>query len=143
MEWKKGFCAGIGMLGGLVSAALGGWDQSLAALVALMAVDYATGLLVAGVFHASPKSRGGGLESGAGWKGLARKAVTVMLVAVGHVADLLLGSSYVRDAVVIGFAANEAISIVENAGLMGLPIPEVVIRAVDVLRSGESGKEPE
>jgi phage-related holin len=56
----------------MVASLFGGWNSAIAALLICMAVDYATGLIVAGVFHASPKSPGGGLESQVGWKGLAR-----------------------------------------------------------------------
>ena len=99
-----------------------------------MAVDYVTGLIVAGVFHASPKSRTGALESRAGWKGLIRKGETLLIVLVACRLDAVMATSFVRDAVVIGFICNEAISIVENAGLMGLPIPAALTKAVDILK---------
>ena len=93
-----------------------------------------TGLVVAGVFHASPKSRTGALESRAGWKGLIRKGETLLIVLVACRLDAVMATSFVRDAVVIGFICNETISIVENAGLMGLPIPAVLTKAVDILK---------
>lgn len=118
---------------------VGGFDVPLVVLVVFMVVDYATGLVVAALFHASPKSENGGLESLAGWKGLARKCMTLLLVAVGNLVDLLLGAEIVRSALIIGFCANEALSILENAGLMGLPIPEVLTKSIDQLMS--KGKE--
>ena len=99
-----------------------------------MAVDYVTGLIVAGVFHASPKSQTGALESRAGWKGLIRKGETLLIVLVACRLDVVMATSFVRDAVVIGFICNETISIVENAGLMGLPIPAALTKAVDILK---------
>lgn len=93
-----------------------------------------TGLIVAGVFHASPKSRTGALESRAGWKGLIRKGETLLIVLVACRLDAVMATSFVRDAVVIGFICNETISIVENAGLMGLPIPAALTKAVDILK---------
>ena len=99
-----------------------------------MAIDYITGLIVAGVFHASNKSPNGSLESRAGWKGLCRKGVTLLVVLVATRLDMAIGTHYIRDAVVIAFVANEALSIIENAGLMGIPIPEVIIRMIDVLK---------
>lgn len=99
-----------------------------------MAVDYITGLIVAGVFHASPKTKTGTLESRAGWKGLCRKGMSLLIVLVACRLDAVMGSSFVRDAVVIGFIANETLSIIENAGLMGVPIPKVLARAVDILK---------
>ncbi len=99
-----------------------------------MAVDYITGLIVAGVFKKSEKTETGGLESRAGWKGLCRKGVTLIVVLVAARLDLVIGSTVIKDGVVIAFIANETISIVENAGLMGIPIPGVIMRAIDVLK---------
>ena len=94
----------------------------------------AADIQVAGVFHASPKSRTGALESRAGWKGLIRKGETLLIVLVACRLDAVMATSFVRDAVVIGFICNETISIVENAGLMGLPIPAALTKAVDILK---------
>lgn len=139
---KNTICTAAGVIGGAIASLCGGWDSALGALLVCMAIDYATGLIVAGVFHASPKSPGGGLESHAGWKGLARKCVTLLMVVMAHEMDILLGICYIRDAVVIGFCANEVISIIENAGLMGLPIPEVLRDAIDQLkRKGGPGND--
>ena len=90
-------------------------------------------LIVAGVFHNSNKTETGTLESKAGWKGLCRKCMTLLFVLIAYRLDLALGVAYIRDAVIIGFMANELISIVENAGLMGLPLPAVITKAIDVL----------
>lgn len=121
---KDTFCMAVGALGAAIASLYGGWDAALQTLILFMAVDYVTGLIVAGVFHASPKSRTGALESRAGWKGLIRKGETLLIVLV----------ACRRDAVVIGFICNETISIVENAGLMGLPIPAALTKAVDILK---------
>ncbi len=131
---KGKMCAVAGILGGALAALFGGWSLGVAALLVFMVIDYGSGLLVAGVFHASPKSAGGGLDSRVGWKGLTRKIMTLMLVAAAHWADVLLGSTYIRDAAVIGFAANELISILENAALMGLDLPAILSNALDQLR---------
>ena len=131
---KDYICAGIGAVGGAIASLYGGWDAALQTLIIFMAIDYITGLIVAGVFHTSPKSQTGALESRAGWKGLCRKGETLLIVLVACRLDAVIGSSFVRDAVVIGFIANETISIIENAGLMGLPIPAALTKAVDVLK---------
>lgn len=123
----------VGAVGGAIAAAFGGWDEALTTLLICMAIDYITGLVVAGVFHNSPKTATGALESNAGFKGLFRKAMTLVFVLVGHRLDLALGVNYVRDAVCVAFIANELISVVENAGLMGLPIPSIVTDAIDIL----------
>ena len=137
--YDHGKCTIIGIVGGAIATAFGGWDTALAALVTFMAIDYITGLMVAGIFHTSPKTESGALESLAGWKGLCRKGVTLLVVLVACQLDKVMGSSFIRDAAIIGFMANEAISIIENAGLMGVPIPETITQAVDVLR--KKGKE--
>ena len=131
---KNELCTIIGIVGGAVASYFGGWDAALQTLVILMAVDYITGLIVAGVFHTSPKTKTGALESRAGWKGLCRKGTTLLVVLVACRLDAIIGSSFVRDATVIAFSCNEAISIVENAGLMGIPIPAAVSKAIDVLK---------
>ena len=108
-----------------------------------MGIDYLTGLIVAGVFHNSIKTESGSLESRAGWKGLCRKGVSLLIVLVACRLDVTMGSNFIRDAVVIAFIANETISIVENAGLMGVPIPAVIVKAIEVLTKraeSEDGK---
>ena len=132
-KMKEAICTGIGAVGGAIAAALGGWDAALATLLIFMAVDYISGLIVAGVFHNSKKTESGTLESRAGWKGLCRKAVTLLFVLIAYRLDLVIGVNYIRDAVIIGFIANELISIVENAGLMGVPLPTVIQNAIDIL----------
>ena len=131
---KNLFYTIIGVLGSPLTSLFGGWDDAIVTLLIFMAVDYITGLIVAGVFHASNKSPNGSLESRAGWKGLCRKGVTLLVVLVATRLDMAIGTHYIRDAVVIAFVANEALSIIENAGLMGIPIPEVIIRMIDVLK---------
>lgn len=135
---KTTICAVIGAVLGAVTSAIGGWSAGLTTLCIFMAADYLSGLIVAGVFHRSNKTPGGGLESRAGWKGLVRKGMTLLIVLVACRLDLMLSTTYVRDGAVIAFCVNEALSIVENAGLMGVPIPAVVARAIEVLqKSGE------
>ena len=131
---KSVLCTVIGCVGSLVASAFGGWDAGMITLVLFMAVDYVTGLMVAGVFHASEKTESGGLESRAGWKGLCRKGVTLLIVLIAHRIDIVAGTSVVRDAVVIAYIVNETISITENAGLMGVPVPDRLMAAIDVLQ---------
>lgn len=140
---KEGICTGIGAVGGIIAAAFGGWDEALVTLIIFMVIDYLSGLLVAGVFHNSKKTESGTLESRAGWKGLCRKCVTLLFVLIAYRLDLAIGVNYIRDAVIIGFMANELISIVENAGLMGIPLPAVIQNAIDVLTKKSTTKEGE
>ena len=127
---KNGVCGMIGLVGSLIASQFGGWDAALSTLVLFMAVDY----VVAGVFHASPKSKNGALESRAGWKGLCRKGVTLLIVLVACHLDTVMESNFIRDAVVIAFIANETLSIIENAGLMGIPIPKALTGAIEILK---------
>ena len=131
---KSWFTALIGVIGSFITSLFGGWDAALVTLIIFMGIDYVTGLIVAGVFHNSEKTENGALESRAGWKGLCRKGVTLLVVLVACRLDLVIGSNFIRDAVVIAFVANETISIVENAGLMGVPIPGAVVRAIEILK---------
>ena len=130
---REGICTAVGIVGGFICSLFGGWDTALATLLMFMAIDYASGLIVAGVFHKSNKSDTGALESRAGWKGLCRKCMSLLFVLIAHRLDLALNINYIRDAVILGFMTNELISIVENAGLMGVPLPSVITKAIDVL----------
>ena len=131
---KDGICTAIGVVGSTIASFFGGFDAALITLLIFMGVDYATGLIVAGVFHKSEKTENGALESRAGWKGLCRKGVSLLVVLVACRLDMIMGSNFIRDATGIAFIANEAISIIENAGLMGVPIPSVITKAIEVLK---------
>lgn len=131
---KHTICTIFGMIGSAIAGCFGGWDAGITTLLIFMALDYISGFVVAAVFKVSPKSNTGALESRAGWKGICRKCMTLIFVLVAHRLDLVIGTNYIRDAVVIAFIANETISLVENAGLMGLPVPKIVTNAIEVLK---------
>lgn len=137
---KEGICTGVGVVGAFIASLFGGWNAGLMTLIIFMAIDYISGLLVAGVFHNSKKTESGTLESRAGWKGLCRKGMTLLFVLIAYRLDLVIGSNYIRDAVIIGFIANETISIVENAGLMEIPLPAVISKAIDILTQKKDGE---
>lgn len=126
-------CTIGGVVGGVIVTQLGGWDKWLETLVLFMILDYITGLIVAGVFHNSTKTESGALESRAGWKGICRKCGILLAVLVACRLDLLLGITYTRSAVIVGFIINETISIMENLGLMGLPFPDAIQKAIELL----------
>lgn len=140
---KMKVITGVGVLGSLVTSMFGGWTKAMTTLLIFMIIDYMTGLIVAGVFHKSPKSENGALESKAGWKGLCRKGMILLFVLVGHRLDLVIGASYIKDAVCIAFIVNELISLIENAALMGVPIPQIITKAIDLLQKAEEGIENE
>ncbi len=126
-------CSLLGALGAAISYLFGGWDTAMMTLLLFMGIDYVCGLVVAGFFKNSPKTESGALESRAGWKGLCRKGMTLLIVLVAYRLDLMMETAIVKDGVVIAFLANEVISIIENAGLMGVPIPAVITNAIDML----------
>lgn len=135
MRVKDFIFTAISAIGAFITTQLGGWTAGMTTLIIFMGIDYISGLLVAGVFKQSPKSETGALESRAGFKGLIRKGMALLVVLVAHRLDLFIGTNYVRDAAIIGFSVNELLSIIENAGLMGIPLPKAVTNAVDVLKS--------
>ena len=132
----------IGMIGSFIASLFGGFDAALVTLLIFMTLDYISGVIVAGVFKKSQKTANGALESGAGWKGLCRKGMTLVIVLIAVRLDIVIGTTYIRDAVCIAFIANETISIVENAGLMGVPIPAAITKAIEVLKD-KTNKESE
>lgn len=136
---KETICTIVGIVGSFIAGLFGGWDASIRALLLFMAIDFLTGLILAGVFRKSPKTASGGLQSKIGWKGVSQKCVTLLLVLISAQLDLILGTTYIRDAVCIAFTVNELISIFENAGLMGIPMPAALKKAIDLLQS--KGKE--
>ncbi|WP_052452955.1 phage holin family protein [Paenibacillus polymyxa] len=119
----------------------GGWSGVLGVLLALVIIDYVTGLFAAGA--EGKKGTGPGLKSKIGLIGIARKVFIFAMVAVSHLIDGVLGDSHLfRDAVVYFYMANELLSILENGGRLGAPIPPVIRQAVEVLKS-KGGKEGE
>lgn len=137
---KQGILTITGAIGAFVANLFGGWDAGLTTLVIFMGIDYITGLIVAGVFHKSGKTETGALQSNAGLKGLCKKGMMLLVVLVSARLDMLVGTDYVRDATVIAFCANEVISIIENAGLMGIDFPAPIRNAIDVLQKKGDGK---
>lgn len=112
---KENICTIIGMIGGFFAALLGGWDSALTTLVIFMTIDFATGLIAAAMGK-SKHSKSGRLSSRTGWVGLAKKVCTLLMIVVAVRIDLLVGTTYVRDATCIGFCVNELLSIIENTG---------------------------
>ena len=130
-------CAAVGAVGGVIARALGGWDNAVVTLIIFMVIDYAMGLIVAAVFKNSEKSENGGLSSRVCWIGLARKVMTLLFVIIANRLDVLIGTDYIRTGVIISFCASDLISICENAGLMGVPLPSVITKAIDILKNKE------
>lgn len=122
---KETICTIAGLVGGFIAAIFGGWDSALVTLVIFMGIDFFTGVVTAAM-KKSKHTDSGGLFSKANWFGLAKKVCTLLLIAVAVRMDILLGTTYIRDAVCISFCLNELLSIVENTSLMGIPFPPAI-----------------
>ena len=133
MFMKEWICMIAGIVGGFITTLLGGWDSALATLVVFMGIDFVTGLVTA-VMGKSKHSDSGLLNSKAGWVGLEKKFCVLLMIVVAVRIDILLGTTYIRDATCIGFCVNELLSIVENTSLMGIPYPDAIKKAIDVLQ---------
>ena len=131
---KQTIYGSFGVIGSFLAYLLGGWDSVISTLLIFMVIDYVSGLLLAGVFHASPKTDSGTLASRTGWKGLTKKGMTLLIVVIAVRLDMILGTSYIRDGVCIAFMVNETLSIIENAGLMGVPIPNKLKQSIEMLQ---------
>lgn len=139
---KAMVCTIFGIIGGMIAKLFGGWTEDMITLIIFMTVDFVMGLVVAGVFHKSNKSQTGALNSHAGWIGLCKKCMVLLFVLVAYRLDMLLGTDYIRTTTIIGFIVNEVISIIENAGLMGIQMPKAITNAIEILkRKGEDEDE--
>ena len=140
MKMKKDIiCAIAGMAAAAGVKLFGGWTPTLSIVLILMGLDLIAGFLVAVVFKKSPKSESGAASSNAMLKGMCKKFMMVCLLAVAHQLDVALGVDYIMLAATYGFIANEALSIVENAGLMGIVKSDAIVNAIEVLK-GKSQK---
>ena len=118
--------------GACASYLFGGWSQLLGILLAFVVIDY-----IAGV---SASAIEGKLSSNVGRKGIAKKVLIFVIVAVAHLVDVALGDgNFFRDATIFFYLANETISILENSGRIGLPIPEVLQKAIEILKGKSQG----
>lgn len=122
------------VLGGLLGWFLGGFDGFLYALVALMVADYITGVMCAIVEKK--------LSSEIGFNGIFKKVLIFILVGVGHLIDtnLIGDGSVLRTAIIFFYCSNEGVSMLENAGRLGLPIPEK-LKDILVQLHNKGGKE--
>ena len=131
----------IAAAGSVIANALGGWDAALKVLIAMMAADYLTGVLVALIWHRSNKTDDGTLSSKAGLKGLCKKGMIILIIWIAVLLDNAMGADYVRTAVILFFIGNEGISLFKNAGLMGVPYPQFIKKALQALRDkGDNGE---
>jgi toxin secretion/phage lysis holin len=124
----------LSAVGGFFAQLMGGWDAASQVLIICMAVDYLTGLIVAGVFKHSRKTDTGALDSRAGFKGLMRKVAVLLVVLIAAQLDTVIGGTFSRTAVILFFCANESLSVLENVGLMGVEYPKFLKNALEALK---------
>lgn len=135
--YKYGVLSFIGVIGSFIAKALGGWDSSLQTLLVFICVDYVLGLLLAGVFHKSPKTESGKLGSNAMFKGLCKKGIMLSIVLVSYQVDIMLNTDYVRLGAIIALSVNEVTSITETVDAMGVWVPPIVLDAIDILKKND------
>lgn len=123
-----------GIIGSFFAGLFGGWSTGISVLCIFIVLDFITGLVGAALCK-SNKSETGGINSKVIWIGILKKILELMMVVIGHQLDLLIGATYIRDAVVIAYIITETVSIIENAGLIGLPIPSIITKVIDVLKN--------
>jgi toxin secretion/phage lysis holin len=116
---------------------IGGWNSAFGILFLFMFIDIITGWIVAGCYHKSDKSKSGKLESKAVFKGIAKKIMILVMVVVAKMLDILIGWTglefeLIGTGVILWFIAYELLSIVENAGRMGIPVPPGLTNAIAV-----------
>lgn len=129
-------CAAVGFSGSIVEMFFGHWNESLTTLLILMIIDFCLGFSQAAFFKASTKTKSGALSSNEAFKGVVKKVGMLALVAVGYRVDAVLGTS-IEAIIIYGLIASELISITENLGAMGVPIPTAVIKSIDLLKNKE------
>lgn len=137
MTWDKilKFLAGIA---GAICGLFGEWSTTLTILVVVMAIDYISGVIVAACGK-SPKTEAGGLSSKVGFIGIAKKGFIMLLVLLATMLDKALNNQTMvfQTSLVFYYIANEGLSVLENAALMGLPFPEKLKKALEALRDQE------
>lgn len=138
---KAYFITAFGVIGAIFTSLFGEWNEALTTLCVFMLADYILGVTLSFVFKKSPKTKSGGLNSTVGFKGIIKKITMLLIVLIGSRADILLNVNFIQQGIVYTFIANELISIVENIGLMGIPLPNVVTKAIDLLTEHSKGGE--
>ncbi|MCR4719171.1 MAG: phage holin family protein [Firmicutes bacterium] len=137
---KTALCTIFGLFGAMIVSLFGGWTEDMITLIIVMAIDFILGLIIAAFFKKSPKSESGSVSSKSCFLGLCKKCTMLLFVLVAYRLDVTLGTDYIKPAAVIAFIVNELISIVENAGIIEIPMPGIITKAIDLLKDKEGGK---
>lgn len=129
MGWFKWFFA---LIGGLLIGFLGGWDIALQVLIIFVILDYITGIIAA--FYEK------NLNSEVGMWGIFRKIMLFIPIAVGYWLDTIMGVQVFRSLAIFFYVANEGLSLFENLGRMGVPIPAPLRAALEQMKQKAEGK---
>lgn len=137
MTWDK-IVKALAGVAGAIAGLFGEWNTMLTILVVVMAIDYVSGWIVA-LCGRSPKTEGGGLSSKVGFIGIAKKAFIMLLILLATVLDRAIGTgaAVFQSSLVLYYIANEGLSILENAALMGVKFPEKLRKALETMREKE------
>ena len=130
----KWFYSVTAVFGGVIGYLTGQWNAPMYALLVLMGIDFVTGI-IKGAMSKSEKTENHGLQSSVMFIGLLRKSTCLLVVAAAHWMDIVLDITVIRDACVMCFIANELLSLIENCGAIGIPIPEKLRNCVEELKS--------
>ena len=122
----------IATIGTCITAALGGWDIALQVLVTFVILDYITGLTAAIIDKT--------VSSAVGFKGIVKKVMIFALLYVAVQADKATGTSIIRSFTIMFYIANEGISILENAGKLGVPYPAPLKNILVALKEKSNGE---
>lgn len=128
-------CTALGAVGAAIAALFGGWTEDMVTLIIVMSVDFILGLVIAAVLNKSPKSESGKVSSKSCFLGLCKKCIMLLFVLIAYRLDVSLGTEYIKPATVIAFIVNELISIIENADIIGIPMPKIITKAIDLLKN--------
>ena len=130
---KNLFIILMGGVGATLSLMFGGLDDTMITLLIFLGIDLISGLITAGVFKKSNKTPTGGLSSEYGVKGISKKGLELLVVVIAVRLDIITGLNYFRDCTIFAICTNELISIIENLGLCGVPVPDAIKKAIDIL----------
>lgn len=139
---KATISTAIALFGTAIAKALGGWDSAMTTLLIIMGIDYITGMMVALVWKKSPKTPTGAADSTVGFKGICKKGLILLVVLIAVRLDITLNlAGAARLATILFFIGNEGLSIIENLGIMGVPLPDIVKKSLNKLKDDNDEKD--
>lgn len=136
---KNKIFMGFGFIVSWIIQQMGGWSIPIQMLFWCIAIDSVSGYIVAGIFHKSPKTKNGKLYSREVFKGILKKFMYICIIIIGRQMDLVLNINYIANGLVFGFIALDVTSIIENMGLMGIKLPDVLAESLELLNKDKTG----